>query len=103
MNGEKIMVTDVLRMLLTNPVSVFLIALLATLLNFKFLKAVPNKMKENMSGWTIVFGGINGLFAVLVFELIKIVAPVWVMLIFPFIIESISYYRILSKVPCAIQ
>ena len=101
------MAAEFLEMLITHPISIFWITLFATILDFEFLKKIPSKVKENASKWSLVFGVSNGLFVTLLYGFIKKAAPLWSMLIFPFILvcelvvisedSKRSYFRIWLK------
>lgn len=107
MNGEVFKFIEALEILLTNRISFFIIAVLATVFNFEFLKEIPLKINENASKWIIVYGGINGLFLALICGFLEQMSPMWVMLGFPLMLtwelflisedDRRTYFRIWLK------
>ena len=85
MNGEIYKLVDAVEVVLTNPISVFFIALLSTLLNLKFLKKVPAKMKREGKKEGILFGVINGIILGLVYPFVDALLPIWFLLLVPLI------------------
>ena len=83
MNGELFIFIEALEVLLTNRISFLVIAILATVFNFEFLKEIPIKINENASKWILVYGGINGLFLALICGYLNQMSPIWLMLGFP--------------------
>ena len=107
MNGELIKLQDALELMLTHRISFFLIAGLATILNFEFLKKVPLKIKNNVTNLVVLFGVLNGLFVALICGFLNRISPIWVFLVFPCLLISElaaisedsgrSYFRIWLK------
>ena len=107
MNGELIKLQDALELMLTHRISFFLIAGLATILNFEFLKKVPLKIKNNVTKLVVLFGVLNGLFVALICGFLNRISPIWVFLVFPCLLISElaaisedserSYFRIWLK------
>ena len=86
MNEEIYKLVDAIEVVLTNPISVFFIALVSTLLNFEFLKKVPAKMKTEGKKERILFGVINGIILGLVCPFVDVLSPIWFMLLTPLIL-----------------
>lgn len=66
----------------------FLIGIIATVLNFEFLKKIPVKMKKCGELETAIFGILNGLIVVFTISEIENIAPLWIILICPLIMTS---------------
>lgn len=86
MNKEVITLIEALEVLLTNRISFFFIATLATVFQFDFLKKIPLKLKASASKWIWGFGILNGFFVALLCGFINRVAPLWSMIIFPLLL-----------------
>ena len=107
MNGEWIKLQAALELVLTHRISFFLIATLATVLNFEFLKKIPLIIKNNVTKWVLLFGVLNGLFVALICGFLNRISPIWVMLVFPCLLitelaaitedSRRSYFRIWLK------
>ncbi|MBR5596403.1 MAG: GGDEF domain-containing protein [Lachnospiraceae bacterium] len=86
MNGELFRLVDAIEILLTNPISIFFIAIVTTVLNFEFLKKVPTKMKQEGIKEILIFGVLNGMFLVLVNPFIDTISPIYILVITPMIL-----------------
>ena len=86
MNKEIFNFIEALEVLLTNRISFFFIAMLATVFQFEFLKKIPLKLKASAPKWIWGFGILNGFFVALLCGFVNRVAPVWSMIIFPLLL-----------------
>ena len=107
MNKEVFSLIEALEVLLTNRISFFFIAMLATIFQFEFLKKIPLKLKASAQKWILGFGILNGFLVALLCGFIIRFAPVWCLIVLPLLLvveltvmsedSARSYFRIWLK------
>ena len=86
MNGADLNITAIVQMIFTSYVSIFVIAVAATIFSLKLLTQLPAEIKKYGIIKIILLGIVNGLIVVFYLSEIEVLGPIWMLLGFPLVI-----------------
>lgn len=86
MNLEIIKLWETANTILTSRMLLCLMAVIATILNFEFLKKIPTKLKENEKICTVVFSIVNGIMVAVGYDLLDNIFPAFLMIFCPLVL-----------------
>ena len=92
MNGELYNFLDAVETLFSNPISIFFITALSTILNFEFLKKIPTKIKNYGKKEGALFALINGVVLGLASPFMDKLSPIWFLLLAPLMLVGELYF-----------